>query len=237
MTVPPERPTGRVLDTHARLSLGASHDAIYRLVASALATRNIAGRRFVDIGCGSGRLHRFVDDRFEEYVGVDAVRYDDFPDEVAFHQLDLDSEAPLPAGVAGADVVAAVETIEHLENPRALVRQLVRLARPGGWIVLTTPNQRSALSLLTLCVKGQYSAFQDAEYPAHITALLDSDLRRIGAELGLTDAAVEYTGHGRIPGTAWHYPRALTSLMPRALSDNLLYLARTPSDVSGRGNR
>lgn len=231
VTASPEPSTNRVLDTHARLSLGASHHAIYRLVASALATRNIAGRRFVDIGCGSGALRRFVRDRFEEYVGVDGVRYDDLPDEVEFHQLDLDSEAPLSLSVAGADVVVAVETIEHLENPRALVRQLIRLAKPGGWIVLTTPNQRSALSLLTLCVKGQFSAFQDAEYPAHITALLESDLRRIGAELGLTDAAIEYTRHGRVPGTPWHYPQILTSRMPRAMSDNLLYIARTPEDA------
>jgi 2-polyprenyl-3-methyl-5-hydroxy-6-metoxy-1,4-benzoquinol methylase len=161
------------------------------------------------------------------------ARYADFPDGVEFHQLDLDGEGPLPTSVAGADVVAAVETIEHLENPRALARQLIRLAKPGGWILLTTPNQRSALSLLTLCVKGQFSAFQDAEYPAHITALLESDLRRIGAELGLTDAAVEYTGHGRIPGTPWHYPHILTSLMPRAMSDNLLHLTRTSGDKTG----
>lgn len=232
MTASPEPLTNRVLDAHARLSLGGSHQAIYRLVASALAARNISGDRFIDIGCGRGALRGFVHDRFSEYVGVDGVRYDALPDEVEFHQLDLDGETPLPARVAGADVVAAVETIEHLENPRALVRQLMRLTRPGGWIVLTTPNQRSALSLLTLCVKGQFSAFQDAEYPAHITALLESDLRRIGAEVGLTDAAVEYTGHGRIPGTRWHYPRFLASLMPRAMSDNLLFIARTPGDVA-----
>ena len=224
-----EPSTTRVLDEHARLSLGASHDAIYRLVASALAARHIAGRRFVDIGCGSGALRRFVQSQFEEYVGVDGVRYDDFPENVEFHQLDLDGDARLPAGAAGADVVAAVETIEHLENPRAFVRQLVRLARPGGWIVLTTPNQRSALSLLTLFVKGQFSAFQDTDYPAHITALLEIDLRRMGAELSLTEAAIEYSGRGRIPGTPWHYPRALTRGLPRALSDNLLYIARTPS--------
>ena len=237
VTASPEPSTSRVLDAHARLSLGASHHAIYRLVASALAARDIAGRRFIDIGCGRGALRPFVQNRFEEYVGVDGVRYDDFPDAVEFHELDLDGEARLPASATGADVVAAVETIEHLENPRALVRQLIRLARPGGWIILTTPNQRSALSLLTLCVKGQFSAFQDAEYPAHITALLDSDLRRIGAELGLTDAAIEYTERGRIPGTAWHYPRVLTSLLPRAMSDNLLYIARTSRDVTGPAHR
>jgi len=61
--------------------------------------------------------------------------------------------------------------------------------------------------------------------------------RRIGAELVLTDASIEYTERGRIPGTAWHYPRVLTSLLPRAMPDNLLYIARTPRDVTGPAQR
>ena len=195
------------------------------MVADALAARDIRGERFVDVGCGGGQLQAFVRDRFDRYVGVDGVRYDDFPAEAEFHELDLDQgRVPLPDGVA--DVAAAVETIEHLENPRALARELVRLTKPGGWVILTTPNQRSVLSLLTLLTKGSFSAFQDADYPAHITALLEVDLARIGAELGLVDAGFAYSRHGRLPFTAAHYPIAVAGLFPRALSDNLLYIAR-----------
>ena len=220
--------TPRVLDEHARLSLGSSHDAIYRMVAGALAARRITGECCIDVGCGSGHLRPFVQDRFTRYVGMDAVRYDGFPDDAEFHQLDLDGRGRLPANDASADVATALETIEHLENPRALTRKLVRLVKPGGWVILTTPNQRSLLSLATLLTKGRFSAFQDSDYPAHITALLDVDLLRIGFEIGLTDAAIEYTRHGRIPLTPWHYPTALATLFPRALSDNLLYIGRKP---------
>ena len=52
-----------------------------------------------------------------------------------------------------ADVVTALEVIEHLENPRAFCRELARVAKPGGWVVVTTPNQLSLLSLLSLVVK------------------------------------------------------------------------------------
>ena len=223
-------PAGRVLDQHARLSLGSSHEAIYRVVAAALATRRVRGECFVDVGCGGGYLRPFVQDRFARYVGMDGVRYADLPNDVEFHRVDLDGHTPLPAGDASADVAAAVETIEHLENPRALTRELVRLVKPGGWVILTTPNQRSLLSLLTLISKGRFSAFQDSHYPAHITALLDVDLRRIGSEMGLTDAAIEYTRHGRVPLTPWHYPTALATLFPRALSDNLFFIGRKPVD-------
>ena len=214
------------VEARARASLGASGEAIYRMVADAVAARHAGGGVLLDVGCGSGRLWPFVRDRFERYVGVDAVRYDGFPAEGEFHAADLDAHA-LPFADA-ADVAAAVETIEHLENPRAFVRALVRAAKPGGWVIVTTPNQLSLLSRATLLAKGEHNAFRDASYPAHITALLEVDLRRIAAECGLEEVAVEYSGRGRIPGTGRHYPRALSRLWPRGLSDNLLLAGRKP---------
>jgi 2-polyprenyl-3-methyl-5-hydroxy-6-metoxy-1,4-benzoquinol methylase len=131
---------------------------------------------------------------------------------------------PLPD--ACADAVVAVETIEHLENPRSLMRELARLVKPGGLVVVTTPNQLSLLSLLTLVVKQRFSAFQDVHYPAHLTALLEVDLKRIAAECGLSDVSIAYSLQGRLVLTPWHYPRVLAKLFPRALSDNLLLVGK-----------
>ena len=221
------------LDARARQSCGTSADPIYRAVAAALAGRNPGSGTLVDLGCGGGRLWDFVRDRFQRYVGVDAVRYDGFPADGEFHRLDLDrGQAPLPDGTG--DVVAAVETIEHLENPRAFAREVVRLCRPGGWVVITTPNQLSLLSKLTLVVKNEFNAFRATSYPAHLTALLAVDLLRIAGECGLTAAAIAYTHSGRIPGTAWHYPGWLSRFFPRSLSDNVLLIARKPDPQEAR---
>ena len=215
------------VEDRARRSLGSSGDAIYRMVARAVEARHPGGGTLVDVGCGSGKLWPFVRDRFDRYVGLDAVRYDGFPAEGELHTIDLDSgETPVAAGTG--DVVAAVETIEHLENPRAFVRLLARLARPGGWVIVTTPNQLSLLSRATLLLHGEHNAFRDASYPAHITALLEVDLRRIAAECGLRDVAVEYSLQGRVPGTGRHWPRSVSARMPRALSDNVLLAGRAP---------
>jgi hypothetical protein len=92
--------------------------------------------------------------------------------------------------------------------------------------VISTPNQLSLLSLLTLAAKGRFSAFQDSEYPAHLTALLEVDLRRILSEAGLRDVRVAYTKHGRIPFTGAHYPAALANLAPQSLSDNVVAAGR-----------
>jgi len=220
------------VETRARQSLGISGDPIYRAVADAVTERHSGGGILIDVGCGTGNLWSYLRSRFDRYVGVDVVRYDGLPDTVAFHRIDLDTgRAPLPD--AAGDVVVAVETIEHLENPRTFVRELTRLARPGGWVVVTTPNQLSLLSKMTLVLKNEFNAFQSGSYPAHLTALLEADLRRIGAECGWLDVAVAYTGSGRIPGTARHWPRWLSRLVPRTLSDNVLVIGRKPADGIG----
>jgi 2-polyprenyl-3-methyl-5-hydroxy-6-metoxy-1,4-benzoquinol methylase len=215
------------LDTEARArqSRGTSADPIYRAVADALAARHPGGGTLLDVGCGVGQLWPFLRTRFERYVGADVIRYDGLPAEAEFHRIDLDTgRAPLPDGAA--DVVAAVETIEHLENPRAFARELTRLCRPGGWVVVTTPNQLSLLSKLTLLVRNEFNAFRAGSYPAHLTALLEVDLRRIAAECGWREVAVAYTRRGRVPGTARHWPRWLSRLWPRGLSDNVLLIGR-----------
>ncbi len=214
------------VETRARLSLGTSGDPIYEAVRKVLALRYSAGGTIIDVGCGAGRLWSYLEDRFDRYVGVDVVRYEGLPEGVEFHQIDLDSgRAPLPDGLA--DVVVAVETIEHLENPRAFVRELIRLARAGGSILITTPNQLSLLSKLTLVLKNEFNAFRAGDYPAHLTALLEVDLRRIGAECGLSDITIGYTCSGRMPGTARKWPRWLSRRFPRGFSDNVILIGKS----------
>lgn len=213
------------VEERARQSRGISNNAIQTMVVRALSGRHISGELLVDVGCGAGDLYRHVGSVCRRYIGVDAVPYEGFPEEAEFCQLDLDSGAiPLPA--ASADIVTAVEVIEHLENPRDFVRKLYRLAKSGGWIVVTTPNQLSLLSLLTLIVRQRFQAFQDVHYPTHLTALLEVDLRRIAQECDLSEIAIEYSGSGRIPGTPWHYPKFLSRLFPRALSENVLLIGK-----------
>jgi 2-polyprenyl-3-methyl-5-hydroxy-6-metoxy-1,4-benzoquinol methylase len=220
------------VEARARLSLGTSADPIYRTVAALLAERETKGV-LVDVGCGTGNLRRAVGGRFARYVGADVVRYDEFPAEGEFHTIDAATgRIPLADGVA--DVVAAVETIEHVENPRAFARELTRVCRPGHWVVLTTPNQLSLLSKLTLVLRHEFNQFRASSYPAHLTALLEVDLRRIASECRWTEVTIRYTGDGRLPGSSRHYPGWMSQLFPRALSDNVALIARTSTGAITR---
>lgn len=219
--------TSMDLESRARLSRGASSDAIHAMVEALVAERHPGGGTLVDVGCGTGALCGRLRPYFDRCVGVDAVRYDAIDPALEFVSYDLDRPG-IPLADACADVVTAVETIEHLENPWAFTRELARLAAPGGWVVVTTPNQLSVLSKWTLVFKNAFNAFQAASYPAHRTALLELDLRRLAAEAGLVDEAVRYSGQGRFPFSGRHYPGVLVRLLPRWCSDNVAIAARKP---------
>jgi 2-polyprenyl-3-methyl-5-hydroxy-6-metoxy-1,4-benzoquinol methylase len=213
--------------SRALQSEGDSEPAVHKLIARVVESLNIRGELVVDVGCGQGKLWPRVSARFARCVGVDAVRYPGLPPDIEWCETQLDLCAiPLPNQVA--DLVVCSETIEHVENPRALMRELSRLAKPEACLIVTTPNQLSLSSLLTLIVKHRFSYFQDVHYPAHLTALLEVDLMRMAAECGLINSTIEYTLSGRVPFTGRHYPKFLSNIFPRALSDNLLLAARKP---------
>lgn len=219
------------LGARARQSGGHSGEAIYRMVAGELLQRMPLGPTLVDVGCGGGALWSYVNSLCKQYIGIDAVRFDGFPP--GGIQVIADLDAPdLPLRDSSCDVIVAVEVIEHLENPRAFVRALLRAVRAGGVIMVTTPNQLSLLSLLTLLVRHRFAAFQDCDYPAHHTALLEVDLRRLAAECDLQDVAVTYSGNGRIPKSSRPYPRFVSSRWPQAFSDNVLLAGRRRSTLA-----
>jgi SAM-dependent methyltransferase len=212
---------------------GASDGAIHAMVRRGLSTRDPRPGVLVDVGCGRGGLRAALAGFFQRYVGADVVRHEGFPQEAEFVEVDLDrGSVALPDAMA--DVVTCVETIEHVENPRALLRELTRLMKPGAWLLLTTPNQLSLASKLSLVVRNQYPAFVEAPglYPAHITALLEADLVRLALECGLGEVSVEYSGVGRVPLSARHWPRFLhrpAGAFGRALSDNVMMCGRKPA--------
>jgi 2-polyprenyl-3-methyl-5-hydroxy-6-metoxy-1,4-benzoquinol methylase len=212
------------VEERAALSKGQSSEPIHALVRRVLLEQEPGAGTLVDVGCGVGTLFHSLEGCMREYVGCDVVRYPGFPAGLRLVLGDL-NRAPYPLETSSFDVVACVETIEHLENPRLVFRELVRVARPGALVMVTTPNQLSFLSKLTLVVKNHFNAFLDGSYPAHITALVERDLVRIARECGLEQIDVRFSGSGRIPGMAKHWPPALGG---RTFSDNLLLFGRKP---------
>lgn len=208
-------------------SRGISEQSVYRLVASRLSCVRPAGGTLVDVGCGVGDLIPHVDSRCDRYIGADIVRHDRLADDVEFVNIDVES-GHIPIEDNSVDVVCALEVIGMVENPRAFVRELFRIVRPGGWIFVSTANNLSLLNLITLVVRQRFQAFQDSLYPMQITALLEVDLQRIAHESGLSNVATTFTAHGRMPFVNWFYPAAIARLAPRWSSDLVLMESQKP---------
>ncbi len=68
-------------------------------------------------------------------------------------QVDLERE-PLPYPDGAFDLVTCSEVVEHLENYRALLREAHRVTKPGGLLVLTTPNVLNAQSRMRYLAAG-----------------------------------------------------------------------------------
>ena len=72
-------------------------------------------------------------------LGYHVVGLDLFPPE-GFAGVQGDACAPFPFADAAFDVLVSMEGIEHFENQAAFVRECARVLKPGGTLVLTTPN-------------------------------------------------------------------------------------------------
>jgi SAM-dependent methyltransferase len=86
--------------------------------------------RLLDVGCGVKPYRDVFEPYVTEHVGVDPV-------ENPSAELRGPVEA-LPVGDASFDVVLCAQVLEHVDDPPLAIRELSRVTRPGGRVLLST---------------------------------------------------------------------------------------------------
>lgn len=115
------------------------------------------------------------------------VRYTGFDIRPKFDDVirwDLTEPCPLPS--AQADFVLLLEVIEHLLNAGLALDNLSAVVRPGGYLLITTPNPRWSRSRLEALRTGYPTFFKvsDLEGNGHVFPVFPHVLERILADRG-----------------------------------------------------
>jgi SAM-dependent methyltransferase len=158
------------------------HEAVYAAVRD-----RCAGAFVLEAGCGEGYGADLLAD---VAAGVLALDYDPmtaahvarrYP-RVGVARANL---VALPVRDAGCDAVASLQVIEHLWEQERFLRECRRVLRPGGALLLSTPNRLT------------FSPGRDTPLnPFHTRELSAAELAGLVGEAGFADVEVLGLHHG-----------------------------------------
>lgn len=153
-----------------------------RRAAEQLRTENL--ERFLDIGCGFGGLARLVGDYIDakEIHGIDIdprVIVEAKQKGVVAVEQDVET-APLPYQDGHFDSIMTLGMMDYLDYFDSLIREINRVLRPGGTVMVSLPNLASWHNRLMLLLGYQP---RDVEISSEILAgVPDRPYRRRGEQ-------------------------------------------------------
>ena len=101
---------------------------------------NGKGLRVAGIGCGYGGMLLMLKERGFNVVGCDiSMRALEFCKSKGL-DVACGKSPGIPLAPSSADLVVTTHVIEHMSDPRAFVKELATLLRPGGTLVIVTED-------------------------------------------------------------------------------------------------
>lgn len=220
------------------------HDSLYReLIQRYLEP----GARVLDAGCG--RYLKFCREfsSVAHVVGIDLERSFDTDNRQQPYAIRGDIGA-LPFPSECFDIVISRSVVEHLENPPRVFREFFRVLRPGGRIVILTPNKYDYVSLIAAITPYRLHRFlvsrifrvpEDDVFPTLYRANTPSAIRKAMTAARLVELEMDTINH--YPAYLMFSPvlfrlgvlyERLTSLnMLRSLRGSILGVFERPADA------
>lgn len=171
-----------------------------------------AGDRILEVGSLPCHLTYLLSERGMDVVGVDLNpgRMSEFIEEsdLEVRTADIESE-PLPAEDNSVDFVLFTEVLEHLRmNPLSVFEEFERVLRPGGKVLITTPNQYSLTKIWEYVhFRGiqnhaidEWSKIEDLGHMGHVRRYAPVEVRQLCEHANLEVLETDFSNFGAPAG-------------------------------------
>jgi 2-polyprenyl-3-methyl-5-hydroxy-6-metoxy-1,4-benzoquinol methylase len=193
-----------------------THDAVLELIRRLLPEP----ASVLDLAAGQGAFSVKLRELGHDVRAVDVTPDNWKAADIPLAVANLDSEFASSVSSTGErfDAIAAIEILEHLENPFRFIRECSKLLKPGGLLFLTSPNVEAVSSRVMFLYTGRLIGFGAYETvrPAHITPIFKWKLDMMLDEAGL---GIVHESYNRVhPGSNGSIKPTIAALIARLLA-------------------
>ncbi len=211
--------------TAERVSLEVSDNFVYQRsrLAYVEAAKLVSGH-VLEIGTGTGYGVDIIAPNTSEFVTLDKYRsscVDSLPVNSRFVEAKV---PPLPFEDEVFDCVVSFQVIEHIKRDKLFVKEVMRVLRPGGKFIVSTPNRPMSLT----------------RNPWHVREYSADELRQLLSDFSSVEQ-LGVSGNERV----WEYYRHNAESVRRIMRFDVLrmqwwlprWILQIPYDILNRMNR
>ena len=177
-------------------------------------------RKILDVGCGTGRLIKYLNSNGLDAKGCDISKTAvDFANRINRKKVALVASAEkLPFRENSFDLVTSISTIEHLTKKQAdkFIQEAKRVLKPGAYIFLVTPNFATPIRL----VQGKkWFGYND---PTHINFFTPLSLTQLLKKYGFGEFKFLFKTNLQV-SYDWEFP-VIFRKFPKFLKNVVIFI-------------
>lgn len=181
-----------------------------------LNSQNKENKKLLNLGGGTGQVSNMI-----KKIGYEVYNLDiEIINENEYNkQYDLNSTTELPYDEGQFDYVLCQEVIEHIENPWKLFRDINKVLKKDGILILTTPNIQSNYSkkIFNKSIYGNFHWFKEKDFGYHVNPLPYWEVELIAGKSGFSLNTLEGNG-------TYYFNKRLSKKDMIRYNENLIFI-------------
>lgn len=145
-----------------------------RLIAHLLGSERMPGA-CLEVGCGTGRISEMLAEKTDDLTVSDiSAKLSSRVGEKLAVKSKASDACDLQFNDASFDYVISSECIEHTPDPKKAISEMIRVLKPGGKLIVTSPNKLwyPALVVARLLRLRKYSGTENWIFPSEAKKLM-----------------------------------------------------------------